>query len=72
MAPDRNGAATTYEPNGENPDPDPWSWHYRFSSRLPKGKYMAWSFGHAEQLTSGGTRSPSVFVRTVAASSAWL
>jgi len=26
----------------------PWKWRYRFPSDLPKGKYMAWSYGFAE------------------------
>ena len=27
---------------------DPWRWRYRFRSRLPEGRYMAWSYGFAE------------------------
>jgi len=31
----------------------PWQWRYRFPSPLPKGKYMAWSYGFAEPTQLG-------------------
>ncbi len=30
-----------------------WKWRYRFGARLPKGKYMAWSYGDAEPIDLG-------------------